>query len=172
MVRDAMALNTLEDLFEYQLRSAYYVERRLTDALDELQTSATNDRLVDAFAQHRDETEQQVERLEAVFDRLGIRAEEESVPTLDGLLQEKREFDSKARNEELQNLFYNEAGRKTERFELTMYEGLLALADRLDADEEVVDLLEQNRQEEQAAFEKLESISEGSAFESVFDRLL
>lgn len=163
-----MALNTLEDLFEYQLRSAYYVERRLVDALDELQTSATDGKLVDAFADHRDETVRQVERLEEAFDRLGMEAGEESVATLDGLLQDKREFDSQARNEELQNLFYNEAGRKTERFELTMYEGLLATADRLDADEEVVELLEQNKQEEQAAFEKLESISEGS----LFDRLL
>lgn len=166
-----MALNTLREYFEYRLQCAYYVERRLVDALDELQTSATDGQLVDAFAEHRDETERHVERLEAAFDHLGVRAEEESVPTLDALVEEKREFDSRARSEELQNLFYGAAGRKTERFELAMYEELLTLADRLDADEAAVELLEQNRQAEWAALEKLESIAEGSAFDSVFDRL-
>ena len=163
-----MTLETDADLFEYQLQGAYYVERRLTDALDELQTSATKSKLVEAFAEHRDETVRQVERLEEVFDLMGLRPEERNVPSFDGLLEEKRAFDAEARNDELQNRFYNEAGRKTERMELTMYEGLLALADELDAGDDVHDLLEQNRQEEQAAFEKLESISEGS---SLLDRL-
>ena len=158
-----MSLETEADLFEYQLQSAYYVERRLTDALDELQTSATKSKLVEAFAEHRDETVRQVERLEEVFDLMGLRPEERNVPSFDGLLEEKRSFDAEARNEELQNRFYNEAGRKTERMELTMYEGLLALADELNVSDDVHDLLEQNRKEEAAAFEKLESISEGSS---------
>jgi ferritin-like metal-binding protein YciE len=163
-----MTLDTKSDLFEYQLRSAYYVERQLVSALDELQTSATKGKLVDAFAEHRDETVRQVERLEEVFDLMGLQPEEENVPSLDGLLEEKREFDAQSRNEELQNRFYNEAGRKTERMELTTYEGLLALADELDVDDDVSDLLEQNRREEEAALEELESISEGS---SLLDKL-
>jgi ferritin-like metal-binding protein YciE len=163
-----MTLETEADLFEYQLRSAYYVERRLVDALDELQTSATDGKLVDAFAEHRDETEVHVDRLEEAFDLLGMEATEESVPSFDGLLQEKREFDAQAQSEDLQNRFYNQAGRQTERMELTMYEGLLTLADELDVDDDVRDLLEQNRREETAALEKLNSVSEGS---SVLDKL-
>lgn len=163
-----MTLETEADLFEYHLQRAYYVERRLADALDELQTSATKGKLVDAFAEHRDETVRHVERVEEVFDLLDLRPEERNVPSLDGLLEEKRAFDAEAQNEELQNRFYNEAGRLTERMELTTYEGLLALADELDVDDDVSDLLEQNRQEEEAALEKLESISEGS---SLLDKL-
>ena len=56
--------------------------------------------------------------------------------------------------------------------EITAYEGLLDLADRLDASPEVVDLLEQNWREEQAALEKLEGISGNSEFESLISRLL
>ena len=163
-----MTLETEADLFEYQLRSAYYVERRLVDALDELQTSATDGKLVDGFAEHRDETVTHVDRLEEAFDLLGIESTEESVPSLDGLLQEKREFDAQAQSVDLQNRFYNQAARQSERMELTMYEGLLALADELDVADDVRDLLEQNRREEAAALEKLESISEGSG---LLDRL-
>jgi ferritin-like metal-binding protein YciE len=157
-----MTLETEADLFEYQLRSAYYVERQLVDALDELQTSATEGKLVDALAEHRDETVVHVERLEEAFDLLGIDATEENVPSVDGLLQEKREFDAQAQNEALQNRFYNQAARQAERMELTMYEGLLALADELDVADDVRDLLEQSRREEAAALDELDSLSEGS----------
>lgn len=157
-----MTLETETDLFEYQLRSAYYLERRLVDALDELQTSATQGKLVDAFAEHRDETAVHVERLEEAFDLLGVEPTEESVASFDGLLQEKRDFDAESNSEALQNRFYNQAGRQAERMELTMYEELLALADEIDVADDVRDLLEQNRREEEAALEKLESISDGS----------
>jgi ferritin-like metal-binding protein YciE len=93
---------------------------------------------------------------------LGIDATEENVPSVDGLLQEKREFDAQAQNEALQNRFYNQAARQAERMELTMYEGLLALADELDVADDVRDLLEQSRREEAAALDELDSISEGS----------
>ena len=83
-----MAVETLDDLFEYQLQSIYYVETELADALDELQTSATNGQLVEAFAAHRDETKRHVERLEEVFAALGVPAETRNVPSVDGLREE------------------------------------------------------------------------------------
>ena len=167
-----MAIETLDDLFEYQLQGIYYVETELVDALDEMQTSATNGQLVEAFADHRDETKRHVERLEEVFAALGVPAETRSVPSVDGLREEKRTFDAEARDTDLQNVFYAQAGRKAEQLEITAYEGLLDLADRLDASAEVVDLLEQNWREEQAALEKLEGISGSSEFESLISRLL
>lgn len=167
-----MAVETLEDLFEYRLQSAYYVESQLVDTLDELQTSATNGQLVEAFAEHRDETERHAERLREVFDALGLPVEERNVPSVDGLLEEKRTFDAEALDEDLQNVFYAEAGRKSERLEIETYEGLLDLAERLDLDQDVVDLLRKNRQEEGKALEKLEDISGGSEFESMLSRLL
>lgn len=167
-----MAVETLNDLFEYQLQSIYYVEKELVDALDEMQTSATNGQLVEAFADHRDETKRHVERLEEVFAALGVPAETRNVPSVDGLREEKRTFDAAARDTDLQNVFYAQAGRRAEQLEITAYQGLLDLADRLDASTEVVDLLEQNWREEQAALEKLEGISGSSEFESLVSRLL
>ncbi|MFC4451430.1 ferritin-like domain-containing protein [Halorussus aquaticus] len=167
-----MALDTPEDLFEYELRGIYYAERELTDLLDELQTSATEADLVDGFAEHRDETVVHVERLERVFDVLGLEPHERNVPTFDALREEKREADTDSHDVAVQNTLYNHVGRKAERLELTAYEGLLALADVLDADPEAVDLLEQNRDEDREALDTLESVSEGGEFESFIDRLL
>ncbi|WP_435181989.1 ferritin-like domain-containing protein [Halorussus sp. AFM4] len=167
-----MALDTAEDLFEYELRGAYYAERQLVDLLDELQTSATEADLVDGFADHRDETDEHVERLERVFALLDLDPVERTVPTVDALREEKREADAESNDEAVQNALYNHVGRKAEQIELTAYEGLLALADVLDVDDEAVDLLEQNRDEDRAALDELESVSEGGEFESFVDRLL
>ena len=167
-----MTLDSSDDLFEYELRGVYYGERRLVDVLDELQTSATDSALVSGFADHRDETGEHVERLERVFDLLGLEPRERNVPTFDALVEEKRAADDEATDTAVQNALYNHVGRKAERLELTGYEGLLALADVLDVDGEVVDLLEQNRDEDRAALEELESVSEGGEFQSFIDRLL
>ncbi|WP_135854349.1 YciE/YciF ferroxidase family protein [Halorussus salinus] len=167
-----MTLDTPEELFEYELRGIYYGERRLRDLLDELQTSATDSDLVDGFADHRDETAQHVERLERVFGLLDIDAHERTVPTFDALREEKREIDSEGNDVAVQNALYNHLGRKAERLELTAYEGLLEIADAIDADSEVVDLLEENRDEDSDALDELESVSEGAEFESFVDKLL
>ncbi len=165
-------LDSPDDLFEYELRGVYYGERRLADLLDELQTSATDSDLVDGFASHRDETRDHVARLERAFDALGLEPRERTVPTFDALTEEKRTADDEAVDEAVQNALYNHVGRKAERLELTEYEGLLALADVLDVDDEVVDLLERNRDEDEDALDELESVSEGGQFQSFVDRLL
>jgi ferritin-like metal-binding protein YciE len=167
-----MTLDSPDDLFEYELRGIYYGERQLVDLLDELQTSATDADLVGGFADHRDETREHVERLERVFDAFGLEPRERNVPTFDALREEKRTADDEAIDTAVQNALYNHIGRKAERLELTGYEGVLALADALDADGEVIDLLERNRDEDRAALDELESVSEGGEFQSFIDRLL
>lgn len=166
-----MPVDTLDDLFEYRLQGAYYVEKRLVDALDELQTSATNGKLVDGFAEHRDETVHHVERLQTVFDAAGIPREERNVPSVDGLLEEKRAFDAAARDEDLQNLFYVELARKNEQLEITTYDGLIDLAERLNLGGDAVEQLRRTKREEEKTLEKLERIGGGSEFDSLFDRL-
>lgn len=167
-----MTLDTPEELFAYELRGIYYGERHLEDLLDELQTSATDSDLVDGFADHRDETGGHVERLERVFALLDREVHERTVPTFDALQEEKRDIDSEVNDVAVQNALYNLLGRKAERLELTAYEGLLELADAIDADSEVVDLLEENRDEDSDALDELESVSEGAEFESFVDKLL
>lgn len=167
-----MTLQSLEDLFEYQLKTMYYVENRLIEALDELAHDATDDDLSDALAQHREETELHVERLESVFAALDVPAEGNESPSVDGLIREKEAFDDRAAEEDLRNLFYAQAGMKSERFEITGYEGLQTLADRLDYGNGVTDPLAQNRDEEEEALAKLQSVAQGQTSGSLLDRLL
>lgn len=166
-----MALNSLEDLFIHQLKQVYYVENRLVDVLGELVDDASNDKLSKGFSDHRDETREHVENIERVFDALGREPEEEQSRVLDALLEEREEFVEQSDDEQLRDLYDMQAGMKTERVEITAYQGLLMLAGKLDYSDEVTDPLDDNLSDEKSALRKLEGLSKGSKFKSIVSQL-
>ena len=86
----------------------------------------------------RKETQGQIKRLEKIFKALGRKPEAETCPGIEELLE-----------------FYNlGAGQKAKRYEITSYENLIDMADKLGRPD-AVELLEENLQEEEAALNKL-----------------
>jgi len=162
-----MTTNDVEDMFVHQLERMYYVENRLVDTLDEMASEANNDKLQRGFADHRDETREQVERLERAFDALGHTPQESQSHVLDALQKEHEEFAAQSPDGELQDLFDMQAGMKTERFEITGYEGLLMLAKKIDVGDDVTDPLEDNLSEEKSTLRELEGLSKGSKIKSI-----
>ncbi|QCJ46713.1 MULTISPECIES: YciE/YciF ferroxidase family protein [Haloprofundus] len=171
MATETQSLQTLRDLFEYELGAMYYVENRLVDTLDELAMQTPNENISRGFADHRDETRKQVERLERVFDAIDRDPFEHEVHALDGMLQDKQSFDEMVGEDELRNVHYLGAGMKTERFEITSYESLQMLADRLDMGSDVTDPLEQNLDEEQRTLDELQTMATGSKLKELFQKL-
>ena len=68
-----MALKNLDDLFLHTLKDILYAEKQILKALPKMEKKASSAELKKAFAQHREETEGQLERLEQVFDSIGQR---------------------------------------------------------------------------------------------------
>ena len=167
-----MAIQSLEDMFVYQLEEMYYVENRLVDVLDDLATQANNDRLARGFQDHREETREHVEYLEQVFDALGRTPERRESRTLEALVDEREEFRSETSNEGLRDLFDIQAGMKTERMEMTGYQGLLTLAKKLDYGDDVTEPLEDNLSSERSAFHELQGLSQGSKLKSMVSQLM
>lgn len=85
-----MNIETIEDLFGYQLQHAYYAERTQIELLSELADETTSDDLERTLTDHRAETEQHVERLEDVFAALGRRPRASRSRTVDGLADARR----------------------------------------------------------------------------------
>ena len=52
----SMNIDSMLDLFEHELRGAFYMGRQLVDVLEDSSRRATNDRIADGFADHRVET--------------------------------------------------------------------------------------------------------------------
>ena len=81
---------TLNDLFEDGLKDIYYAEKKILAALPKMAKAAQSEELASAFEQHRDETEQQLERLEQVFQAIDQQPKAKSVPGSKGSLRKAR----------------------------------------------------------------------------------
>lgn len=164
-------IRDLSDQFRYDLEAAYDMELELVDVLEELSRKASNDNLDRGFAKHRNETENQARRLEEVFGALGVEPARRDDPVVDGLIEENARFDDVVANDTLRDLQYLTAGMKTERYEMTVYEGLLLTAERAELGDDVTDPLEANLDEEERTFRKLEGLSTGSELKALWEKL-
>jgi len=157
-----MAMQTIEELFEHELKDIYSAEHSLLDALEQMAGESSDREIKKGFMQHRKETQGQIKRLEKVYKSLGQKPEVGTCPGVEGLIKEKKAFMREKPSDELLEFYNIGAGQKVERYEITAYESLIDMADKLGMSD-VVDLLEQNLQEEEMALNKLKAI--GSEFD-------
>lgn len=166
-----MTVQTLEDMFVRQLEEMYYVEDRLVEVLGDLESDASNDKLRKGFADHREETREHVQRLERAFDELDRDPSRRESKVLEAMIEEREAFREETTDDELRDLYDVQAGMKTERMEMTGYQGLITLADKLDYDDDVTEPLEDNLSSERSAFRELEALSKGSKLKSMISKL-
>jgi len=153
-----MAMQTIEELFEHELRDIYAGEQALLDALDQMANESTDREIKKAYTQHRRETQGQIKRLEKIFKSLGQKAQASTCPGIEGLIKEKKLFMREKPSDELLEFYNIGAAQKTERYEITAYENLIDMADKLGMSD-AVEWLEQNLQEEEATLNRLKAIA-------------
>ncbi len=153
--------NSLEELQERELRDMYDAEIRLTEALPKLAEKASSPALKRAFAGHLRETEKHVERLESIFESLGIDAERETCAAMTGLIKEGEQVLDAEGDPNVLDAALIAAAQRAEHYEIAAYGTARAFARQL-GNEYVVELLEQTLDEEKAADQKLTMIAEGS----------
>jgi ferritin-like metal-binding protein YciE len=153
-----MGMQTIEELFEHELQDIYSAEQSLLDALEQMAQESSDREIKRGFTQHRKETQAQIKRLEKIYRTLGRKPESGSCPGVEGLIKEKKLFMREKPSSELLEFYNIGAAQKVERYEITAYESLVDMAEKLGM-ADVVDLLEQNLQEEEMALNKLKAIS-------------
>ncbi len=155
-----MKLKNLEDVFQDELFDMYNAEVQLTKELPKMAEKADSEDLAEAFRSHHKETEGQVDRLEKVFDILGIKIEKETCEAMSGLIKEAhRLIKSVGDTGPLMDVALISAAQKVEHYEMASYGTLRTLAEKLGYDD-VVKLLEETLEEEKGADEKLTGIAE------------
>ncbi|MXV61117.1 DUF892 family protein [Natronorubrum sp. JWXQ-INN-674] len=164
-------IDGLEELFHHKLAQLYYTEHELVEALDEMAINTTNDRMAEGFADHRDETRTQVQRLEDVFAALDRPAERREDPVLDALEAERATLEDAIEDDDVLDMAYLNAGMMTERIEMTAYEGLTTMANHLEYTDEIRKPLESNYEEEQSAYRELSAMETAADMKSLWDRL-
>jgi ferritin-like metal-binding protein YciE len=153
-----MAVSTIEELFEHELKDIYGGETSLLAALEQMAAESEDREIKKAFQQHRKETQGQLKRIEKVFKILGKKAEAEACAGIEGLIKEKKTFMKERPTEDLLEFYNIGAAQKVERYEITSYENLIDMADKLGL-AEAVELLEQNLQEEESTLNKLKAVA-------------
>ncbi|WP_254863231.1 ferritin-like domain-containing protein [Halovivax gelatinilyticus] len=164
-------MHSLEDMFEQKLRQQYYAETQLVEELDHMARRASNDRLSDGLAEHRDETREHVSRLESVFDEIGSTPAPTEDAVVDGMKRERESMDDAIDDDGMRDMAYMIGGMTTERVEMTGYEGLLMMANRLEYDDAITDPLEANHDEEESAYRELEAMSTASDMKAFWERI-
>src|SRR5687768_14412942 len=80
--------NDLQDLFNDELKDIFWAEKQLTKALPKMAKAAHSAELRTAFTKHLGETVKHVERLEAVFESVGLTPRAVKCDAMAGLLKE------------------------------------------------------------------------------------
>ena len=153
--------NSLQELFEHELKDLYDAEHRLTEALPKLADKANNPSLKMAFENHLRETEKHVERLEAIFDHIGVEAEREKCDAMVGLIKEGGTVLDAEGDANVLDAALIAAAQRAEHYEMAAYGSARAFARQL-GNEYAAELLEQTLDEEKAADQKLTEIAEGA----------
>jgi ferritin-like metal-binding protein YciE len=152
-------LKSLEDLFMHGLKDIYYAENQIVKNLPKMIEAATDAELKKGLKQHLAETEEQVARLEQVFEMLGEKPKGTRCPGIDGILTEGDELLGDVEGRVPTNAAVVASAQAVEHYEITRYGTLIAWARELGKDE-VVPLFEKNLREEKAADKKLTAVAE------------
>lgn len=153
-----MTTDSIDELFVQGLQELYYTEQQLVDALETLADQTNDEAASQAFAEHREETMEQVERLEEVFEQIGQEPQEKEEQVVKALIDEHEQFAQENEGDVLDR--YNmEIGQKTEHYEIAMYGSLTSLAGKTGHDE-AADVLEEILREEEQALEEVTQASE------------
>lgn len=153
------AAKELKDLFEDGLKDIYWAEKALTKALPQMQKNASSLKLKEAIANHLEQTENQVKRLEDCFETLGKKAVAKKCDAMQGLLEEGKSIMEETEPGAVRDAGIIGASQKVEHYEIATYGTLAAFAKVLD-EKDCLKLLLATLNEEKKCDELLTSIAD------------
>ncbi|MCC8410463.1 ferritin-like domain-containing protein [Mucilaginibacter sp. UR6-1] len=140
--------SALNELFIDELKDIYWAEKHLAKALPKMAKAATSDELRAAIETHREETENQITRLESVFESIDEKASAKKCEAMEGLLKEGESIIEDTEDGSItRDAGLISAAQKIEHYEIASYGTLKTLAATLGYTE-AADLLDATLQEE------------------------
>ena len=151
-------LETLDDLFEMQLKDLYSAENQLVKALPQMAAAAKDGRLRQGFEKHLRETENQVARLEQIGEAMELKLSGHTCKAMQGLIAEGQETMSENATDEVMDAALIASSQRIEHYEIAGYGTAAHYAERL-GHSEAASLLRQSLQEEQLTDTKLNDLA-------------
>jgi ferritin-like metal-binding protein YciE len=156
-----MELESLQDLFVDSLKDLYSAETQITKALPKVIKAASTPELQEALQNHLEETEEQIERLEKIFHRLGEKPTGKKCKAMEGLVAENKEMIEENAEPEVMDAGLIVGCQKIEHYEIAGYGAMITFAKIL-GDNESAKLLQQTLAEEEKADKKLTEVAQST----------
>jgi ferritin-like metal-binding protein YciE len=138
----------LHDLFLDELKDIYWAEKHLTKALPKFRKATTNQELADAFENHLVQTEEQIARLEEVFELMDTPARAKKCEGMDGLVREGQQMiEETPKGTSTRDAALIISAQKVEHYEISAYGSLVQLAKTIGRTD-VADILAETLAEE------------------------
>lgn len=154
-------MEALQKLLQNELEDLYDAEQQIVKALPKMIEGSSSPELQRALKQHLEVTQNQVTRLEQVFERLGEKARKKPCKGMAGIISEGSEMLEEDLEESTMDAGIIGATQKVEHYEIASYGTARTLAQTL-GNNEVAELLEETLEEEKEADEVLTQIAESS----------
>ncbi|HET9325604.1 MAG TPA: ferritin-like domain-containing protein [Candidatus Eisenbacteria bacterium] len=163
-------VENLEEGFLAEVADLLHAERQIVKALPKFAESATSRRLRETFEDHLEQTEDQVVRLERIFQLFERKPQVEVCEGMQGILSEGKEVLHKTGPGPVRDAMMIAAAQKVEHYEITSYGTLCSWAEQL-GEREALELLDQTLREEKEADRKLSRIAESFANQQAEGRI-
>ncbi len=152
-------IRNLDDLFVHTLQDIYYAEQQIAKSLPKMIDKAADPQLKQGFQQHLAETQNQIRRLEQVFQMHGQPVKGTTCAAMDGILEEAQDIMQEANDNEVRDAAMLASAQAVEHYEITRYGTLVSFAKQLGR-EDCAAVLQQNLDEEKATDKRLTAIAE------------
>lgn len=144
------AAEGLMELYIDSLKDIYWAEKALTKALPKMAKNATSENLISSLENHLSVTEEQISRLEKVFELAGKKATAKKCEAMEGLIKEGQDIMESTEPGPVRDAGIIAASQKIEHYEIATYGTLCAFAKTLDQ-KEAAALLHETLNEEKEA---------------------
>jgi ferritin-like metal-binding protein YciE len=156
-----MEIDSLRKLYVEELKDIYSAEKQLLQALPRMAKKAQNAQLKRAFEDHLAVTQEQVNRLETIFEGLGKAARGKKCKAMEGLVEEGKEMMQEDMEPEVMDAALISIAQKIEHYEIASYGTVCSYA-RLMGEEQAAKLLQQTLTEEGDTDKLLTQLAESS----------
>jgi ferritin-like metal-binding protein YciE len=149
----------LDELFHDALKDIYFAEKKILTTLPKMAKAAQSEELAAAFEKHEAETEDQIVRLERVFEIIEEEPRGKKCPGILGILEEGQEVMKEFKGSPALDAGLLAAAQSVEHYEISRYGTLATWAQELGLGE-AVRLLNQTLAEEKKTDRALTELAE------------
>ncbi len=143
-----MELDTLQALYIERLRDLYSAEQQILKAMPKIRKAVTHDELQEAFDTHIMQTEQQLQRLDRIFEDLGVPSKGKHCKGMEGLLAEANELLAEDADDDVLDAGIIASAQAVEHYEMAGYGTARTYSELLGFDDHT-ELLQQTLNEEE-----------------------